>query len=84
MPGGPTINDKVCGVRCWDRAGLLLRMRDLRWDSHTLCTFEQTWLSLRQFPNLKGATQSASDFDLYEYLGEDSWGVVFMHPGTFA
>jgi len=33
------------------------------------------------FPNLVGATQTTNEFDLHEYLG-DSWGVVFMHPGT--
>lgn len=27
-----------------------------------------------QFLNLKGATQSSDSFDLYEYLGDSSWG----------
>lgn len=34
-----------------------------------------------EFPNLRGHTQLDDDFDLYEYLGDDSWGLVFMHPG---
>jgi len=36
-----------------------------------------------KFPNLKGSTQDTDDFDLYEYIGEDSWACVFMHPGDF-
>lgn len=35
-----------------------------------------------KFPNLRGATQSEENFDLYDYLG-DSWGIIFMHPGDF-
>jgi len=35
------------------------------------------------FPNLKGSTQFDDDFDLYEYIGNDKWGLVFMHPGDF-
>lgn len=30
-----------------------------------------------------GSTQDKDDFDLYDYLGNDSWGLVFMHPGDF-
>lgn len=36
-----------------------------------------------EFPNLRGHTQLDDDFDLYEYLGGDSWGLVFMHPGEY-
>ena len=36
-----------------------------------------------EFPNLRGHTQLDDDFDLYEYLGDDSWGLVFMHPGEY-
>ena len=36
-----------------------------------------------EFPNLRGHTQLDDDFDLYEYLGDDSWGLVFMHPGAY-
>jgi alkyl hydroperoxide reductase subunit AhpC len=35
------------------------------------------------FPNLKGSTQFDDDFDLYEYMGNDKWGLIFMHPGDF-
>jgi alkyl hydroperoxide reductase subunit AhpC len=35
-----------------------------------------------KFPNLKGSTQDTDSFDLYEYL-DNSWGLVFMHPGDF-
>ncbi|CAJ1962697.1 unnamed protein product [Cylindrotheca closterium] len=35
------------------------------------------------FPNLKGSTQLSDDFDLYEYIGNDKWGLIFMHPGDF-
>ena len=30
-----------------------------------------------------GATQDKEKFDLYEYLGDESWGIVFMHPGDY-
>ena len=33
------------------------------------------------FPNLKGSTQLSDEFDLYDYLAEKSWGMIFMHPG---
>ena len=33
------------------------------------------------FPNLKGSTQLSDEFDLYDYLEEKSWGMIFMHPG---
>lgn len=36
-----------------------------------------------KFPNLVGETQDTKDFDLYSYLGDESWGIVFMHPGDF-
>lgn len=32
---------------------------------------------------MKGATQYTDHFDLYDYLGDDSWACVFMHPGDF-
>ncbi|KAL7493364.1 hypothetical protein ACHAWT_002427 [Skeletonema menzelii] len=35
------------------------------------------------FPDLQGETQHTDSFSLYEYLGNKSWGVVFMHPGDF-
>jgi hypothetical protein len=35
------------------------------------------------FPTLKGSTQMDDDFDLYEYMGNDKWGLIFMHPGDF-
>lgn len=35
------------------------------------------------FPNLKGSTQLSDTFDLYDYIGEDKWGMIFMHPGKF-
>jgi len=35
------------------------------------------------FPDLQGETQHTDMFSLYEYLGNKSWGVVFMHPGDF-
>jgi peroxiredoxin len=44
--------------------------------------FVHLFFSSPQFPNLKGETQSSTNFDLYEYLG-DSWAVVMMHPGDF-
>ena len=34
------------------------------------------------FPNLVGETQ-LGPFDLYDYIGESSWCIVFMHPGDF-
>ena len=36
-----------------------------------------------KFPNLVGSTQDSNNFDLYEYLGDDSWAMIFMHPGDF-
>ena len=36
-----------------------------------------------QFPNLVGATQDTDNFDLYQYIGNDSWALIFMHPGDF-
>eukprot|EP00551_Chaetoceros_affinis_P000318 CAMPEP_0203634332 /NCGR_PEP_ID=MMETSP0088-20131115/1333_1 /ASSEMBLY_ACC=CAM_ASM_001087 /TAXON_ID=426623 /ORGANISM="Chaetoceros affinis, Strain CCMP159" /LENGTH=202 /DNA_ID=CAMNT_0050487937 /DNA_START=23 /DNA_END=632 /DNA_ORIENTATION=- len=41
--------------------------------------------STHQFPNLNGDTQDTSNFDLYEYLGNnnESWGIIFMHPGDY-
>lgn len=38
---------------------------------------------LLQFPDLLGETQDTDNFSLYEYLGSNSWGIVFMHPGDF-
>lgn len=35
------------------------------------------------FPDLRGETQDTDNFSLYEYLGSNSWGIVFMHPGDF-
>ena len=35
------------------------------------------------FPNLKGSTQLSDTFDLYDYIGKDKWGMIFMHPGKF-
>ena len=36
-----------------------------------------------QFPDLQGETQHTDAFSLYDYLGNKSWGIVFMHPGDF-
>lgn len=30
-----------------------------------------------------GATQDSDLFDLYQYVGDDSWAIIFMHPGDF-
>jgi len=35
------------------------------------------------FPDLQGETQHTDAFSLYDYLGNKSWGIVFMHPGDF-
>ncbi|KAL7563466.1 hypothetical protein ACA910_004651 [Epithemia clementina (nom. ined.)] len=35
------------------------------------------------FPNLEGESHDNPNFELYEYLGNDSWGLIFMHPGDF-
>ena len=32
---------------------------------------------------MKGSTQLSDNFDLYEYIGEGNWAVVFAHPGDF-
>jgi len=36
------------------------------------------------FPNLEGSTQLDDNFDLYEHIGTENWGLVFMHPGDFS